>query len=81
MTELETRPSPEAISAANDRAYEALQETAALTESYARSLGEAAWRAEAVTTKVHLLQLRACVLTAIGMFDDLERGEKIGGGA
>ena len=78
MPNLETRPSREAVSVAHDLAFEALVETAALAESYARSLGEAAWRAEAVTVKTHVLQLRACIVAVIGTFNELE---KIGGGA
>ena len=78
MPNLENRPSPEAVSAAHDLTFEALEETAALAESYARSLGEAAWRAESVTVKAHVLQLRACIVAVIGTFNELE---KIGGGA
>ena len=79
MPNLETRPSPEAVAAAHDLAFEALVETAALAESYARSLREAAWRAEAVTVKTHVLQLRACIVAVIGTFKELEDVEKIGG--
>jgi hypothetical protein len=81
MPNLETRDraSPEAISAANDLAYEALVESATLVESYARSLREAARRAEAVTVKAHILQLRACIVAVIGTFKELEDVEKIGG--
>src|SRR5271169_1791189 len=61
-------PSPEAIRAARDLTYEALVETAALSESYSRSLGEAAWRADPTTVETHLRQLRACVVAAIDVF-------------
>ncbi len=74
-------PSPEAIRAARDLTYEALVETAALMESCARSLGEAAWRADRVTVEAHLRQLRACVLTGIDIFKMLDGVEVKGGRA
>lgn len=80
MANEETRPSPEAISVAHDLAYDALTETAALAEAYARSLGEAAWRADKITVEVHLRQLRACVVAGIDTFRKLDGSGK-GGGA
>lgn len=67
-------PSPEAISASRDMVYEYIVETAELAESYARSLGEAAWRGDRLTVEVHLRQIRACVLEAIGAYKTIENG-------
>jgi hypothetical protein len=74
-------PSPEAICAARELTYEALVETAALAESYSRSLGEAAWRADSATVETHLRQLRACVVAAIDVFKMLDGIGMKGGGA
>jgi hypothetical protein len=76
-----SRPSPEAISVARDLTFDALAETAALAESYSRSLGEAAWRADPVTVETHLRQLRACVIGAIDVFKMLNGVETKGSGA
>ena len=67
-----SRPSPQAVAAARDTTFEGLVETAALMESLARSLSEAAWRADRLTVEVHLRQLRACVLAGIDMFKMLD---------
>lgn len=64
--------SPEAVAAARDLAFEGLIETGCLAESYARCLSEAAWRGDQATVEVHLRQLRACVVTAIGVFKQLD---------
>jgi hypothetical protein len=61
--------------------FEGLGETASLMESYARSLGEAAWRADRLTVETHLRQLRACVLAGIDMFKMLDGTEAKGGGS
>jgi hypothetical protein len=58
-------PSPAAISAARDLAFEAIVEHCSLAESYARSASEAAWRGDLTTLDVHIRQLRLCVITAI----------------
>jgi hypothetical protein len=65
-------PSPEAIAAGRDLAFEGLVETGSLAESYSRSLVEAAWRADRTTVEVHLKQLRACVVAGISIFKQLE---------
>jgi hypothetical protein len=74
-------PSHETVLAARNLTYEALVESAGIAESYARSLGEAAWRGDAVTVETHLRQLRACVVAAIDVFKMLNGVEKKGAGA
>lgn len=76
-----SQPSPHAVAAARDTTFEGLVETAALAESYARCLGEAAWRADRLTVEAHLRQLRACVIAGIDMFKMLDGIEAKGGGA
>ena len=71
--------SPAAISAARDLVFEGLVEAGSLAESYSRSLTEAAWRGDLSTVEVHLRQLRACVVTSIGIFKQLDGGEEKGG--
>jgi hypothetical protein len=66
------RASPTAIAAARDLVFEGLVETSSLAESYSRSLTEAAWRGDQSTVEVHLRQLRACVVTSIGIFKQLD---------
>jgi hypothetical protein len=65
-------PSPEAVSAARDVAFEAIVETASLGESYARSLSEAAWRGDRTTVELHIRQWRSCLLAAIDAFKQLD---------
>jgi hypothetical protein len=74
-------PSPEAIAACRDLVFEGLIEAGSLAESYSRSLTEAAWRGDRPTVEVHLRQLRACVVTSIGIFKQLDVVEAKGGGA
>src|SRR5271169_610412 len=61
-------PTPEAMAAARDLAFESLIEVGSLAESYSRSLTEAAWRGDQPTVEIHLRQLRACVLACIDFF-------------
>jgi hypothetical protein len=68
-------PSAEAIAAARDLAFDAIVETASLSESYSRSLAEAGWRGDRATVEVHLKQLRSCVLAAIDAFKALDAAE------
>jgi hypothetical protein len=72
--------SPAAVAAARDLVFEGLVEAGYLAESYSRSLAEAAWRGDQSTVEVHLRQLRACVVTSIGFFKQLDRVEAKGGG-
>jgi hypothetical protein len=74
-------PSAEAVAAARDLVFEGLVETGSLAESYSRSLAEAAWRGDRSTVEVHLRQLRACIVTSIGIFKQLDGVEAKGGGA
>jgi hypothetical protein len=73
------RLSAEAIATARDLVFEGLVETGSLAESYSRSLAEAAWRGDRSTVEVHLRQLRACVVTSIGIFKQLDAVEAKGG--
>jgi hypothetical protein len=61
---------PELRSVLRDGAFEAVIETASLAESYARSLGEAAYRGDQTTVHSHIWQLRACCLALIGIYKD-----------
>ena len=70
--------SPTAITAARDLVFEGLIEAGSLAESYSRSLTEAAWRGDQSTVEVHLRQLRACVMTSIGIFKQLDGVEAKG---
>jgi hypothetical protein len=74
-------PSAEAIAAARDLIFEGLIEASSLAESYSRSLVEAAWRGDQTTVEVHLRQLRACIVTSIGIFKQLDGVEAKGRGA
>jgi hypothetical protein len=71
--------SPEARAAERDLAFEALIETGSFAESYSKSLIEAAWRGDRSTVEVHLRQLRACIITGIGIFKQLDGVEEKGG--
>ena len=72
-------PSPEAMATARDLVFEGLVEAGSLAESYSRSLAEAAWRGDRSTVEVHLRQLRACVVTSIGIFKQLDGFSANGG--
>jgi hypothetical protein len=56
-------------------AFEAIVEAAALSESYSRSLAEAAWRGDRSTVETHLRQLRSCAIAAIDAFKALDIAE------
>jgi hypothetical protein len=64
-------PSADASATARDLVFEGLVETGSPAESYSRSPSEAAWRGDRSTVEVHLRQLRACVVTSIGIFKQL----------
>jgi hypothetical protein len=68
-------PSPDAIAAGRDLVFESLVETGSFAESYGRSLAEAAWRGDRATVEMHIRQLRACVVTAINVFKQLDGAE------
>ena len=74
-------PSAEAFETARDLVFDGLVEAGSLAESFSRSLAEAAWRGDRSTVEVHLRQLRACIVTSIGIFKQLDRIEAKGGGA
>ena len=75
------RPSPDAVSAARDLAFEAICETCDCAASYATSACEAAYRGSQHALGVHLGELRICVVAAIGAFKELEAGALKDGGA
>jgi hypothetical protein len=64
-------PSKAARKAADDLILECLIEFCALSESYARSASEAAWRGDRQTLRVHLVQLRLAVVEALKAHKDL----------
>jgi hypothetical protein len=63
-------PSPEAVSAARDQAFDEVERMADLAASYLRSLGEAAFRGDEATMLVHLRQLRLCCLAMIQTYKE-----------
>jgi hypothetical protein len=67
------------MAAARDLVFEGIVEAGSLAESYSRSLTEAAWRSDRSTVEVHLRQLRACVVTSIGIFKQLDGSAANGG--
>lgn len=50
--------------------FEEVEKTADLAMSYCHSIGEAAYRHEALTVGVHLKQLRACVMWMIKLYKE-----------
>jgi hypothetical protein len=64
-------PSPAALSACRDLIFEALVDVCDRAASYARSASEAAWRGDESTVNVHARQLRACVVEAIKLRNEL----------
>jgi hypothetical protein len=67
-----TEPSPRAIAACRGLVFEAIQEQLDLVSSYATSAREAAWRGSPATLKIHLDQLRLCVIDALKTFKSLD---------
>ena len=57
-----------------DLVFEALVDTASLTESFAISLREAAWRGDERLVRLYLAQCRSTLLTAISQYKQLETG-------
>jgi hypothetical protein len=70
--DLNQSPSPAAISAARDLAFESIIDAASLAVSYARSAGEASWRGDLLTVEVSLRQLRLCVIAAVASFESVD---------
>ena len=48
-----------------DLAFEEINRVCFLTESYSRSIAEAAFRGDEATVRMHLDQIRACVVSMI----------------
>jgi hypothetical protein len=69
-------PSPELISAQRDQVFEEIERQADLAASYARSIGEAAFRGDQVTIIVHLRQLRECLLAMFATQKDFLQSSK-----
>lgn len=55
--------------------FEEIDRVARMSESYMRSLAEAAYRGDAVETLVHLKQARLCVVHMIKTYKDWVDGE------
>lgn len=64
-------PSEAAISAAADSYFEFIAEKADLAASYARSVGEAAWRGDRATVGVHLKQLRLTAIALLQAYNEI----------
>jgi hypothetical protein len=65
-------PSPEAVAAGRDLAFEAIQETLDQATSFALSAREAAFRGNPATLAIHLRQLRLCTIDAIQIYKSLD---------
>ena len=61
--------------------FQAIFEAAELAESFARSVAEAAWRGDRLTTGVHLQQLRLTTIEAIRLFKTLDAEAAAAGAA
>jgi len=68
---------PDVNSALRDEAFNELEHVAFKAGSYARSLGEAAYRGDDRTVGVHLQQLRLCVLAMIRTFKEAFDGQGV----
>lgn len=64
-------PSAAAIAACRNLILEGMREVFDLASSYARSGEEASYRGDEATLKVHITQLRACVVELIKLRNDL----------
>jgi hypothetical protein len=64
-------PSEAGIRAADDLILESICEFCGLAGSYAISASEAAPRGDRLTLRVHLMQLRLCVIEALKAHKDL----------
>ena len=64
-------PSAAAISACRNLILEGMREVFDLASSYARSGEEASYRGDVATLKVHITQLRACVVELIALRNTL----------
>ena len=73
-------PEPNVASVLRDAAFEDIAEKAALAESYARSLGEAAYRGSRIATGVHANELRLVCIAMIQTFNDYLRDKPNGQG-
>jgi hypothetical protein len=62
--------SDELGSVLRNQAFEDIGRVAVLVESYARSIGEAAYRGDQTTVEVHLRQLRSCCIAMIKTYKD-----------
>lgn len=71
---------PTIASVLRDAAFEDISEKAALAESYARSLGEAAYRGSRIATAVHTDELRLVCIAIIKTFNDYLRDKPHGEG-
>ena len=63
-----------------DAAFEDIGEKAVLAESYARSLGEAAYRGNRIATGVHTNELRLVCVSMIQTFNDYLKDKANGQG-
>lgn len=62
------KPSQEALAAARWQAFDTIEETADLAASFARSIGEAAYRGDQFEVAVHLRQLIGCVRSMANVY-------------
>lgn len=64
-----------------DMAFEEINRVCFLTESYSRSIAEAAFRGDEATVRMHLDQMRACVVSMIQTYkfslEGTGKGERV----
>jgi hypothetical protein len=64
-------PSPELLSVLRDQSFDEIEHVAGKAASYARSLGEAAFRGDEMTMRVHIRQLRDCCVSIIKTYKEM----------
>jgi len=67
-------PSPELVLMLRDQVFEEVERVADEAASYARSIGEAAFRGDEATMIMHLKQLRLCCIGMIKTYKDFLEG-------
>lgn len=82
------KPSQEAIAEAKWQAFQTIEETADLMASYARSIGEAAYRGDEIELGVHIRQVIACARSMARVYREIiggngadDTGQKAAGAA
>lgn len=70
------KPSQEAIAEARWQAFDTIGQTADLMASYARSIGEAAYRRDELELAVHIRQVIDCARSMARVYREAELGKR-----